>query len=238
VREGDQLIACGFFDLGESSAAGITSFYDPAYKKYSLGKYLIYKKIEYCKNQGKQYFYPGYFVPGNPHFDYKLSIGHNALHFLALHTNRWVSIMEFQPDLAPVQSMQTQLQIVQQVLTAGNIQCKLFKYEFFDANLIPDLRNAGLFDFPVFLAVTEANTDRVNPVLVYDVRTAQYYTWMCAPVWKPDRINPDPSFYSSYFIKPIQELYASADAEKVAAVWMKFFKPASAKAGIVSEDRL
>ena len=44
----DKLIASGFFDLGNTSAAGIASFYDPEYKKFSLGKHLIYLKIAYC----------------------------------------------------------------------------------------------------------------------------------------------------------------------------------------------
>ena len=50
--DNDKLIACGFFDIGAGSAAGISSFYDPAYKKYTLGKHLIYLKMSYCKELG------------------------------------------------------------------------------------------------------------------------------------------------------------------------------------------
>ena len=64
VREGDKLIGCGFFDRGKNSTAGITSFYDPLYRKYSLGKFLIYQKIAFSKEEGYEFFYPGYFVPG------------------------------------------------------------------------------------------------------------------------------------------------------------------------------
>ena len=71
--DGEKLIAVGYFDIGTRSAAGISSFYDPSYKKYSLGKYLIYLKMEYCQKMGFEYFYPGYFVPGYKAFDYKLS---------------------------------------------------------------------------------------------------------------------------------------------------------------------
>ncbi len=45
LYDGNKLIGAGFFDLGDTSAAGICSIYDPEYKKYSLGKYMIYEKI-------------------------------------------------------------------------------------------------------------------------------------------------------------------------------------------------
>jgi arginine-tRNA-protein transferase len=91
----EQLIASGLFDLGEKSAAGITAFYNPDYKKYSLGKYLIFKKIEYCRSKGLEYFYPGYFVPGVNAFDYKLSIGNGALEYFQSGTRMWLPIAEF-----------------------------------------------------------------------------------------------------------------------------------------------
>ncbi|MGC3943525.1 MAG: GNAT family N-acetyltransferase [Chryseolinea sp.] len=82
VFDKDRLIAVGYFDLGKEAGMGISSIYDPEYKKYSLGKYLIYLKMNHCKELGMRYFYPGYFVPGYPFFDYKLSIGKNALQYL------------------------------------------------------------------------------------------------------------------------------------------------------------
>lgn len=224
VRDGAELIACGFFDLGSASGQGITSFYNPAYKRYSLGKYLIYKKMEYCKNLNMQYFYPGYFVPGNPYFDYKLTIGRKALQFLTLRTGQWLSMDVFQDDYIPVEVMHKRLTQVQGLLTAAGLNSHILKYEFFDANLIPGLRNSGLLDFPVFLCVGDVLDDLVNPILVFDVRDEQYYLWMCAPAWKPDGVNPDPSFYSAFFLKPVQKVYVSSDAESIASVFVKIFK--------------
>ncbi|MDQ6763051.1 MAG: hypothetical protein M3015_10560 [Bacteroidota bacterium] len=85
-----QLIGTGFFDLGDTSAAGICSIYDPAYKKYSLGKYMIYEKMLYCKNKNFQYFYPGYFVPGYAMFDYKLEIGTASLEYFDTNSKQWL----------------------------------------------------------------------------------------------------------------------------------------------------
>lgn len=72
VRDGDLLIAAGVFDEGADSIAGIVNFYHPAYRKYSLGKYLMLLKIDYARQQQKMYYYPGYVVHDYPKFDYKL----------------------------------------------------------------------------------------------------------------------------------------------------------------------
>src|SRR6185437_4845680 len=92
--ENDKLIGTGIFDIGKKSAAGISSFYDPNYKKYSIGRYLIYKKLEYCQQNGYDYFYPGYFVPGLKAFDYKLEIGKDSLEFFDMESNKWKPIGE------------------------------------------------------------------------------------------------------------------------------------------------
>ncbi|GGG39988.1 GNAT family N-acetyltransferase [Hymenobacter glacieicola] len=72
VRDKGQLIAAGIFDSGARSLAGIMNFYHPAYRKYSLGKYLMLLKINYARQHQKTYYYPGYLVHGYPKFDYKL----------------------------------------------------------------------------------------------------------------------------------------------------------------------
>lgn len=92
LYDGDKLIALGFFDVGETSAAGISSIYDPAYKKYSPGRYLIYEKMIYCKENNYKHFYPGYFVPGYAMFDYKLDIGKDALEYFNIYTKKWLPL--------------------------------------------------------------------------------------------------------------------------------------------------
>ena len=89
----DKMIATGFFDVGQESAAGICSIYDPAYRKYSLGKYMIYEKMFYSKSKGFDYFYPGYVVPGYTMFDYKLDIGSTALEYLNRGNGQWIKMV-------------------------------------------------------------------------------------------------------------------------------------------------
>jgi len=94
VYDGDALIGAGVFDLGKNSAAGIISFYDPQYKKFSLGKYMIYEKMQYCKREDFMYFYPGYFVPGYPTFNYKLEIGKPAIDYFDAVQKKWNAFYE------------------------------------------------------------------------------------------------------------------------------------------------
>jgi len=221
LHDGEKLIACGFFDVGEASAEGITSFYDPAYKKFSLGKYLIYLKIQHCRNLKLRYFYPGYFVPGYSFFNYKLTIGRETLEFLRLRSQQWISIETFSADDIPVKVMHDKLNLVSNALTQANISSKVMKYEFFDANLIPDLKGSELLDFPVFLFFGDQSNDGINPILVFDVRDAQYHLLTCAPIWKPNEISPDLSFYSVYFLKPIFEVSATPSIEEIESVILK-----------------
>ncbi|MDP4283210.1 MAG: GNAT family N-acetyltransferase [Bacteroidota bacterium] len=102
LYDGSNLVGAGVFDIGEKSAAGITTFYDPAYKKYSPGRYLIYQKIAYCRQHGYHYFYPGYFAPGIKAFDYKLGMAKESIEFFDRHTKEWRTISNFRKEDLPL----------------------------------------------------------------------------------------------------------------------------------------
>lgn len=72
LRHNGQLIAAGCYDEADTSLMGLLSIYDPAYKKHSLGKVLLLKKIEEAIRLKKNWFYPGYISLHTPKFDYKL----------------------------------------------------------------------------------------------------------------------------------------------------------------------
>lgn len=213
VYDGDKLIAAGFFDIGYRSAAGITSFYDPAYKKYSLGKFLIYQKIDYCKNLGLKYFYPGYFVPGYRLFDYKLDIGRSALEYLQLSPHSWLPINNFSAEFTPLRVMHDKLSDLQSALRQSNIESRVLKYEFFDANLIPELKGANLFDFPLFLCFTKPMEDEINQMIVYDVRGGCFRLIACDAVLKTNVISKSIDIYSSFALKAEQELFSTNTLE-------------------------
>lgn len=221
VYDGDKLIAFGFFDLGKKSAAGITSVYDPEYKKHSLGKYVIFQKIVYCREQGFQYFYPGYFVPGYPFFDYKLTMGRSTLDFLELKSGHWRSIETFTNDTIPLQEMWHRLKKVEDELATTNPSLKVIRYEFFDANLVPDLRDAGLFDFPLMIHCPPME-DSSLIVLVFDIQASCYAVHRCVPVWSIDKPLQDPDYYSTHLLKTLEVIFSTEHPEEAAVVMQRF----------------
>jgi len=89
VRDGERLIAAGVFDHGTDTLAGIVNFYDPAYRKHSLGKYLMLLKLEHARRHSLGYYYPGYLVHNFPKFDYKLWACPAATEVFNARTHQW-----------------------------------------------------------------------------------------------------------------------------------------------------
>ena len=221
IYDDDKLIATGFFDIGKNSAAGIASFYDHAYKKYSLGKYLIYLKMAYCKQLNLRYFYPGYFVPGYSFFDYKLAIGKPALNYLQLQDQKWITIDKFSSESIPVSIMQNRLNALHKLLSQLRVKSKVLPYSFFDANLIPDLRDAEVFDFPLLLFSSDHAADNVSPIIVFDVRDGLFHLMKCYSVWTPNPPNLAEEFYSIHLLKIEQDLFSTDVAEEMAEVFCR-----------------
>jgi arginine-tRNA-protein transferase len=213
----------GFFDIGQTSAAGIASFYDPAYKKFSLGKYLIYLKIEYCKKIGLQFFYPGYFVPGYSLFDYKLSIGEPVLQYLEFPSLEWRAFSTFKQTSSPLHVMQEKLGLLSILLRRSGLESQILKYEFFDANLIPELEGIVLFDFPIFLMCTGLAEE--TPI-VYDVRDHQYHLIKCKSVWASAGSGNSKDLYASHVFKFDHEIFSTEHPESMAFEILKEFNSA------------
>jgi leucyl-tRNA---protein transferase len=210
IRDGEKLIGCGYFDLGKTSAAGISSFYDPEYRKFSLGKYLIYSKIEYCKNLGFRFFYPGYFVPGYKLFDYKLDIGRSALYFYDISANDWKSIDDYHPDVIPLDRMTYRLRVLASLLIKQGIDCRVLRYEYFDVNIISELKGIELFDYPVFLYIRQPAEDFVNELTVYDVRKNQFHFLRCRSVWVPDLTKENSEVYTASLLQQEEILFSTS----------------------------
>ncbi len=89
VFDEHKLVAGGYLDLGEKAAASILHFFDPDYARYSLGKYLILITIDYLKENGYDYYYPGYVVQHLKKMDYKLFLGKEHAEYFEPETVSW-----------------------------------------------------------------------------------------------------------------------------------------------------
>ena len=186
VYEEEKLIAVGYFDLGQTTSMGISCFYDPDYKKYSLGKYLMLLKIEYAIEQGLTYFYPGYFAPGYPLFDYKLDLAKAGLSFLDVVSNEWFDIAYFDSSQTPLVKMRQELNQLSTLLSNAGIDNSVWDYGYYDANLIPDLNGMGIFDFPVFLCCFDMLDSLMNPLVIYDPRDNNFHLILCRSLFRGD----------------------------------------------------
>jgi len=174
LYDGERLIASGIFDVGGQAAAGIVCFYDPEYRKYSLGKYLIYCKMDWCRERELDWFYPGYIAPGQPRFDYKLDIGSEALEYLELSTGLW---RRFVPGLVPdpLREMTDRLHLLASVMEGRGVPARLLHYRHIDINLNPQVQGLGLFDYPVFLECFPGMSATPAVIIVHDPRDGQFH---------------------------------------------------------------
>lgn len=219
IYDHDKLIASGFFDMGKLSSAGIASIYDPDYKKHSLGKYLIYLKINYCIDQGLKYFYPGYFVPGYSFFDYKLAIGKPALEYLAFSSHQWLPLDLFSYNETPLQIMLDKLSGLQSALLQSRLEAKIAGYAYFDANLIPELKDAEMLDYPVFLYFTDSeNNPLFLTVVVYDILDHRYHLIRCISYWKSQAPSLNDKIYSSHLLKTSEDLFSAEAPEALVSM--------------------
>ena len=90
LYDGDRLFGIGVYDKGVESIAGILNFYDPAFKKYSPGKWLMLQKMELARQQGLPYYYTGYVAEGCSKFDYKLFACKDSVEYYSWMYDGWI----------------------------------------------------------------------------------------------------------------------------------------------------
>lgn len=172
------LAAIGFFDMGTSSAAGISSIYHPDYRKFSLGKALMYAKMKYCLQNNMSWFYPGYAVPGHNRFTYKLDIAPGHTEYFCPNQQIWLPYLPAQllPDY--FKSMERKLSLLQETLAGHGIPAAMVHYRQFDAALM-DLDYTDLLNFPIFLHCAFDKERGQWLIVVYDIIKGSYRLLLC-----------------------------------------------------------
>lgn len=216
IYDGIKLIATGVFDMGKDTSAGISCFYDPDYKKNSLGKYLMYLKMEYSKKRGVKYFYTGYFAPGYPLFDYKLDLSRPNLEYLDVVTEKWMPFAEFSYNTIPLDIMCEKLKTLQEVLEKQQHKITFFHYPYFDTEMNNELNGAGLLDYPAFLYCFEVDESLNKLLIVYDIRDAQYHLLGCHALYKLVYEINDEDNYRSHLIEPLRVMYSCSTIAEMA----------------------
>ena len=71
VYEGARLLAASFLDLGETATSAVYAIFEPEEHKRSLGIFTMLRAIEYSRELGCRYYYPGYAYREPSVYDYK-----------------------------------------------------------------------------------------------------------------------------------------------------------------------
>lgn len=79
VRDGERLAALTHLDVTANAMSAIYCYFDEHYKKFSPGKFSVYKELEIAGELGIRWLYLGYYVPGNRHMTYKIDFKPNQL---------------------------------------------------------------------------------------------------------------------------------------------------------------
>lgn len=177
IYDGDQLIAFSFFDLGKQNIASILGIYDPDYQSFSLGYYTMLLEITYGLDNGFQYYYPGYVVPGYERFDYKKRIG-PVQYYNPIHQN-WQIFNKVNPPLTPLEKIEEKLDLLLLELEAHDIPVKKCQYPLFEANLF-GFWKANYLEYPVFLWCFPNSFNLDYLILAYDLVKKKYYLLRCS----------------------------------------------------------
>ncbi len=86
---GDRLIGVSLADLCPQGLSSVYMFFDTDQRRRSLGTFSILWEMEYCRQQGLQYYYLGYYVAKSDTMDYKARFKPNQV---LVGSNRWVTL--------------------------------------------------------------------------------------------------------------------------------------------------
>jgi len=173
IFDGPELIAFSFFDLGKKAISSTVGIYHPDYEKFSLGNYTMIAEIEFGKQNDFEYYYPGYFVIGNPDFDYKLRF--LPVEFYRLTTKSWHPISDFSEIDDILKIFEIKLNEVSIFLTSQNIENQVIKISMDTQVFLFEFREYGhLLDHPFGLILKPYQPADVFVVVVYDIKKSKY----------------------------------------------------------------
>jgi len=71
LSQGERLLAASFLDVGRCAASSVYAIFDPAEGRRSLGTCTMLWEIQYARERGCRYYYPGYAFHESSKLDYK-----------------------------------------------------------------------------------------------------------------------------------------------------------------------
>ncbi|MEO0790341.1 MAG: arginine-tRNA-protein transferase, partial [Bacteroidota bacterium] len=176
-KNNNSLVAASYFDLGDKSAASILGIYEPEFERFSLGYYSMLLEIAYCLEQGFDYYYPGYIVPGYKRFDYKMRIGETD--YFDVKSGEWLPLQGFERDMGPAERQIQSLERLKAAIDNKIEQAETLIYPLFEARLYhawPD----SFLEQPYILLLGNRPTKQGQCVcVIFDPVSEEYILLLC-----------------------------------------------------------
>jgi leucyl-tRNA---protein transferase len=214
IYDGTTLVALGIFDVGETSGEGIVSFFNPNYRKFSMGKYLMLHKILWLKTNGFSYFYPGYFAPNYSKFDYKLNLSENeALSFYDIKTDNWLNISNFNNQETIIKLVKQKTNEMANLLFAEGYPTDYFQYEYFDISMNATYQPYSLLDHPVFLHLLNFGVADIG-IVVFNAATSTYQLLVCRKAFDIGVVEQAIGSYRNHLLKPLRKEIEASEGQQ------------------------
>ena len=128
VYDGDQLAAVSFFDIGERSMASLIGLQHPDYLQDGLGVFTMLREIQFARERGLRWYYPGYVFDLPSPFDYKLSLGEMEYY---TPSKRWGSLKNFNPAGTRAFLLRKEMDLLSTGLKSAGFSHDQLLYPFF-----------------------------------------------------------------------------------------------------------
>ena len=175
VLDGNRLVAFSYFDYGQTSVYTKAGIYDPAYADHSLGLYTMLVEIERAQELGMRYYYPGYYSPSYPAFDYKRQFG--AMEYREITTGKWIPLPGEggAPPADPLAVNRERLLLAFRALQERNLPAAYREYPSFTGRFRPvPLGESQMLDAPLLLAIGRPLPLEFYRVVTYDNERQTY----------------------------------------------------------------
>jgi arginyl-tRNA--protein-N-Asp/Glu arginylyltransferase len=113
--DGDRMVAFSLFDVGKRSVESLIGAYHPDTVKWGLGFVSMLAEIDWAIEQGLDYHYSGYVLPGSSAMAYKLEVG--PLEAFDADASRWLPYSDLPASQHAVPRLARALSVVARPLS-------------------------------------------------------------------------------------------------------------------------
>lgn len=230
LRKNGELIGYTVFDLGEESITSIISVYnnfDPQYEPLSIGINTMYLEMEFAQENKFKYYYPGYFVPGNERFDYKIKIS-KSLEFLDYFNQKWLFMDNYSTEKNDfIEVLSDKLFYLLDLMFDAygfdtdcceeGYVCQYNLFELSTLNLEMGKINPNLWHPQYLNCYLWKNNDETKHIVVYNLNNKKYELLLCEFDNIRSKVNAPglPENYPIYMITIRETILASEKAEEI-----------------------